>query len=414
MKKNLVIITNAYPYGKGEEFFEEEIRHLANVFEKIFVVSRHTNKIQTRELPPNATLFRPNIKTRFWDILFAWKYFFDNRFWDEIKNIRTNYKLKISFKIIIELVHALYYGDALEQYLRKIITKHKLNTSKLYLYSYWSFFGAYAIAKYKSNSPHIVSFTRAHASDIYCNRRTSHYLPLRSFLLKQLDCFFFISEHGIEYFKDKLKCYNSKKLFVSRLGVSNNYSPTEVSRSNQLKIVTCSGVLAIKRIDLIVKALAQIESFNVSWIHIGDGELMQPLKMLAEKLLHNKTNIKYEFKGQITNNKVFDFYKNQQIDVFLNVSVDEGIPVSMMEACSFGIPIIATNVGGVSEIVNDENGILLSPNPSENEIVNALTSIRNMDDIERNKKRFNAYNTWNSRYNANVNYPEFIKQLLHN
>lgn len=41
------------------------------------------------------------------------------------------------------------------------------------------------------------------------------------------------------------------------------------------------------------------------------------------------------------------------------MSDSEGIPVSIMEAMSFGIPVIARNVGGMSEIVNEENGLLL-------------------------------------------------------
>lgn len=46
--------------------------------------------------------------------------------------------------------------------------------------------------------------------------------------------------------------------------------------------------------------------------------------------------------------------------MFINVSSSEGLPVSIMEACSFGIPIIATNVGGTAEIVQaGVNGILL-------------------------------------------------------
>ena len=44
------------------------------------------------------------------------------------------------------------------------------------------------------------------------------------------------------------------------------------------------------------------------------------------------------------------------VDLFLTVSANEGIPVSIMEAQSFGIPVIATDVGGISEIVNNVNG----------------------------------------------------------
>jgi len=43
----------------------------------------------------------------------------------------------------------------------------------------------------------------------------------------------------------------------------------------------------------------------------------------------------------------------------MNLSETEGIPVSIMEAQSAGVPILATNLGGTSEIVNNENGFLV-------------------------------------------------------
>ena len=48
---------------------------------------------------------------------------------------------------------------------------------------------------------------------------------------------------------------------------------------------------------------------------------------------------------------MLDYYKNNIIDIFINLSASEGIPVSIMDAISFGIPCIATNVGGTGEIV---------------------------------------------------------------
>ena len=58
--------------------------------------------------------------------------------------------------------------------------------------------------------------------------------------------------------------------------------------------------------------------------------------------------------------------------MFINVSSTEGIPVSIMEAMSFGIPVIATAVGGTPEIVNNENGYLLSKDPSAKELAEVI------------------------------------------
>lgn len=64
----------------------------------------------------------------------------------------------------------------------------------------------------------------------------------------------------------------------------------------------------------------------------------------------------------LSHDQVMNYYKEHHFDVFINMSTNEGVPVSIMEAASFGIPIIATNVGGTSEIVQPSVGMLLSSN----------------------------------------------------
>lgn len=48
------------------------------------------------------------------------------------------------------------------------------------------------------------------------------------------------------------------------------------------------------------------------------------------------------------NQLVYDFYRNNDVDVFVNLSESEGIPVSIIETISFGVPVVATDVGGNS------------------------------------------------------------------
>ena len=72
-----------------------------------------------------------------------------------------------------------------------------------------------------------------------------------------------------------------------------------------------------------------------------------------------RNNIKINFLGKLEKEKVMNFYLTNHVDLFLNTSISEGIPVSIMEAISFGIPILATNVGGTKEIVNNTTGFLI-------------------------------------------------------
>ena len=99
------------------------------------------------------------------------------------------------------------------------------------------------------------------------------------------------------------------------------------------------------------------------------------------------------------------------IDLFINVSETEGIPVSIMEAMSFGIPCIATNVGGNPEIVNATNGFLISANPSVEEIKKVLIDFMQLNTEKHIELRRNARKTWEQNFNAESNYTQFFSEL---
>ena len=83
---------------------------------------------------------------------------------------------------------------------------------------------------------------------------------------------------------------------------------------------------------------------------------MKEIQAMAAREL---TDVQFQFLGNVDNKKIADIYRKEDVDFFINMSDSEGIPVSIMEAFSSGIPAIARNVGGISEIVNNTNGFLL-------------------------------------------------------
>ena len=110
---------------------------------------------------------------------------------------------------------------------------------------------------------------------------------------------------------------------------------------------------------------------------------------------------------------MLDYYKNNIIDIFINLSASEGIPVSIMEANSFGIPCIATNVGGTGEIVyNNINGFLLDAEFRINDVVNIIENYNNMSYEEIMELRHNARKIWENNYSAENNYKSFIQELI--
>jgi glycosyltransferase involved in cell wall biosynthesis len=104
----------------------------------------------------------------------------------------------------------------------------------------------------------------------------------------------------------------------------------------------------------VVQRLTQ-EHAGVVGLIVGEGELLNELKKLVNK------------KG-IQDHIVFLGYRNdlpriyQAMDVFVMTSLSEGFPLAVLEAMAAGVPIVATNVGGIPECVKDgEDGRLVSP-----------------------------------------------------
>jgi glycosyltransferase involved in cell wall biosynthesis len=115
--------------------------------------------------------------------------------------------------------------------------------------------------------------------------------------------------------------------------------------------------------------------------------------------------------GHYPNNELLDFYNHNKVDLFINTSSTEGIPVSIMEAQSFGIPVIATDTGAVREIVVEGTGSLLPVNFKTGELAKLIEHYANLTDNESDSIRMNAINNWETNFNAASNYKDFIMKV---
>jgi glycosyltransferase involved in cell wall biosynthesis len=422
MKKNLVLITAHFPYGSSETFLESELPILAQNFEKIEIITFPTNGFK-REVPKNCTVSDINLNSKTF-----WAYFgvFSLIFWKEIFIIKRIYKKKISIGILKTMLISLMRGKAIAHYLSNFNSKEKQDSV---YYSYWCDDSALALGIFnKKNKQEIRTVTRTHGWDVYFEVSDYNYLPFRQFIHENLSHFFPISEKGKKYIEETWKVKG--KITVNKLGVNSghfdklivqkdngNTSPPPLSPSkggiddrNTFTIVSCSNLIPLKRVHLIIEALSLLSSDRIHWVHFGDGIEENKLKNLANKKLFE--NISFEFKGRIENKEVLNFYKTNKPNLFINVSSSEGIPVSIMEAMSYGIPCIATNVGGNSEIIKDRyNGILLNSNPTIEEISSFILDFKKMNNSKYNEFCEKAYITWEKEYNAEKNFTLF-NQLI--
>jgi glycosyltransferase involved in cell wall biosynthesis len=146
-----------------------------------------------------------------------------------------------------------------------------------------------------------------------------------------------------------------KKVRVSRLGTADHGLGATNRESESIHLVSCSRVIPLKRVELIARTINLLDERFI-WTHIGDGqshEIVQ--KYINDHHLQDRTNLL----GWIPSDQVSNVYKQFAFDFFIHVSETEGIPVSIMEAMSFGLPVLATDVGGIHELVDDTNGCLI-------------------------------------------------------
>jgi glycosyltransferase involved in cell wall biosynthesis len=105
------------------------------------------------------------------------------------------------------------------------------------------------------------------------------------------------------------------------------------------------------------------------------------------------------------------FYRETYVDVFVNTSSAEGIPVTIMEAQSFGIPVVAPEVGGVSEIVSERTGRLFNVDASPLTIGQLICEILELASDDAKAMRQAAFQNWNTRYNADRNFSTFVDEI---
>jgi glycosyltransferase involved in cell wall biosynthesis len=413
METFAVVLTSNFPFGKGEEFFETELPYLRRHFDRIVILARDRDHPQTRPVPEGVELHRFS-RVGFKGRLNYFRIPFMGDFRQELQNIRRGGEVKLTVKIVRNLISFMVHGLHMRQILARILEKHgKLKTGEgVVLYAYWMEFPVYAALLLKRRTPGLTVICRSHRCDLYWESQPLRYLPLQKHIADHIDAVYFESELGLDYFMRKNHLTNDGRLKVGRIGAKARDVMAKASSDGIFRILSCSFVHRVKRLDLIVQALAQLEGFSVEWTHIGDGHDMKELKGLASRLLDKRANIKYDFKGYLPNEQVYDYYANNCVDLLVNVSSSEGVPISMMEAFAFGVPVLATAVGGVPEMVNESNGALLPPEVTPEEVARAIAKIRGLSGEEIRALKGSAYETWRKSYDASVNYERFAQDVL--
>jgi len=147
------------------------------------------------------------------------------------------------------------------------------------------------------------------------------------------------------------------------LSMFNNTISTLRVHEAGIQIVWVGRMVEVKGLEYLFSAMRIIVSSypNSKLTLIGDG----PLKDKLERLAGEMSLTEYiSFMGYVKNTEVSQYLK--EADIFVLPSLSEGFPVVIPEAMAAGKPIVASNVGGISDAVTDGvTGFLVAPENAE-------------------------------------------------
>lgn len=411
MKKRIAIFTAAFPYYPGEQFLEEEMAVWGQFAGKVDVdIFPYALNDIPRDIPGSfrvdgafskgsrwfrfIALFFALVAPLFWKEVFASGLPKKGGLWRAVDVLRS-----------VAAYHAFLF--------RVRLNKHLGGYDVAYFY--WSDDRSLAgeFLRRTGFAKSVVS--RAHGADLYEERRRGGYMPLKRRFNGAYNRLYLLSESARQYALSRY-AYSPSSLGVAPLGV-NIPETMAASSKDEFHILSVSFCVPVKRLSLLIDAIHQVvkarPAVRFRWTHIGGGPFHEQIKELARATFSAHGNLRYDLQGTITTEQIREFYEAGHIDLFLNVSLSEGMPVSIMEAMSYGVPAIAPDVGGVRYMVDDSTGTLLPAGCSAAEVaesVLAMQSLHFSSDYQR--LREGARRRAVERFNARKNYRAFIEGVL--
>ena len=287
----------------------------------------------------------------------------------------------------------------------------KLGTPDI-VYSYWGNMPLTGMVLLRKKRDKWKLISRCHGYDLFRERASYGYQPFKRQVDSKIDGMYLVCQAGYDYYLRHWSASVPPVCHLSRLGSSNQYGIQPYTPSDTLRLISCSNLILLKRVGMIIEALSLTEGIKIDWVHYGTGELEDSLKKLAEEKLSNKENISYNFAGYIDNTKLKEIYSRTTFDCFITASESEGgCPVSISEAISFGVPVIATDAGGIPEIVTSDNGTLLPVQSTAHDISDAIKAFASLSEDERLSLRQASRKKWEADFCAEENAKAFAAAI---
>jgi glycosyltransferase involved in cell wall biosynthesis len=358
MNKKIVYVTSLFPFGKSEIWAANELNSQLELGNEIIIIPRTgKGKIMNKDAVKfNTTLI---------DLpFFNWSIF--------IFLIRTILLKPFQFlKLLIEIIKQ---SNSIIDFIKGIIILPKsLFLAKIlkhsaidHIHSFSTTSTAVMAFILSSNLKVPWSYTLHSSSIVNSNYKKSLLFHSRS--ASKCRTISDITRNDLSNF---IGPSLSKKVAMVHLGVDlKGFKKEKTIINNPVIIATPAELKEHKGHVYAIEAakkLIDMGVFNFKWFFYGSGPLLNELQKKVKEL--NLINHCY-FPGNIDHYQLLNKYQNNEVDIVVSSSISilnvfEGIPVSLMEAMSFEIPVIATDCGGTKELVDGQSGILVNQNDSE-------------------------------------------------
>jgi len=351
----IAYITAQVPYGQGETFIIDEILAIKEAKVDLLIIPRSpTKKVfhkEAKNLLPN-TIWLPLInleivyiflisliaKPHLWQILLS-----------VVRNSRT---LKILVKNLIVIPKGIFIAN--------LLWEKRVN----HIHAHWGSTTA-TMAWIVSKLTGIPWSFTLHRWDIKENNMLKEKVKSAKFVR----C---ISENGKNELLEIIGIDFKNKIKVIHMGVKIPSNIGEIYKDKKyFKIITPANLLPVKGHRYLIEAcsiLVEKGIKNFKFIFYGEGLSRKEL----EELIKKKSLKNYiKMLGMIPHEKLMGIYKSKNVDIVILPSVNtkngehEGIPVSLMEAMAYSIPVISTNTGGIPELLSDKAGVIVEEKNSK-------------------------------------------------
>ncbi|MEH6514767.1 MAG: glycosyltransferase, partial [Maribacter arcticus] len=207
--------------------------------------------------------------------------------------------------------------------------------------------------------------TISHGGDASLIDNNRYLKPIGKFIIKKSDLVISVSS----YIRNKIISFSGtdKEIKVLSMGVDHskfNMCSLTGHVVKKYDFIFIGRLEEKKGVEYLVKAIKLLEGLGTRTIIIGDGSERTKLEALSCK---NDLENNITFTGSLTHDEIISYMKESRIFVAPSINMPsdtEGMPTTILEAMSAGLPIITTDAGGITDVIKNKLNGLVTPQRS--------------------------------------------------